>query len=206
MSMISPAFQDAVHDSQQCFRLLLKAMSEPGTVVTLNRCEGFGSMTSAAAQTLLSMADNATPIWLSETLNADHAVTENIKFHVGAPIVEQPQLAGFAVISAQDLLTIDWSELKFNLGNEEYPDTSTTVVIEVDNFNSGIDMSLSGPGIQSEQIVSFNGLPEGFVSYLKERQSLVKFPLGVDFIFVANQQALCLPRTTKVEATSCTLL
>ncbi len=35
--------------------LLLKAMSEPGTVVTLNRCEGFGSMMSAAAQTLLSM-------------------------------------------------------------------------------------------------------------------------------------------------------
>ena len=206
MSMISPAFQDAVHDSQQCFRLLLKAMSEPGTVVTLNRCEGFGSMMSAAAQTLLSMADIATPIWLSSTLKADHAVTENIKFHIGAPIAEQPQQAGFAVISAQDLLAIDWTELTFNLGNEEYPDTSTTVVIEVDNFNSGIDMSLSGPGIQSEQIVSFNGLPEGFVSYLKERQSLVKFPLGVDFIFVANQQALCLPRTTKVEATSCTLL
>ena len=206
MSMISPAFQDAVHDSQQCFRLLLKAMSEPGTVVTLNRCEGFGSMMSAAAQTLLSMADNATPIWLSSTVKADHAVTENIKFHIGAPIAEQPQQAGFAVISAQDLLAIDWTELTFNLGNEEYPDTSTTVVIEVDNFNSGIDMSLSGPGIQSEQIVSFNGLPEGFVSYLKERQSLVKFPLGVDFIFVADQQVLCLPRTTKVEVTSCTLL
>ncbi|WP_333912713.1 phosphonate C-P lyase system protein PhnH [Vibrio coralliirubri] len=206
MSMISPAFQDAVHDSQQCFRLLLKAMSEPGTVVTLNRCEGFGSMMSAAAQTLLSMADNATPIWLSSTLKADHAVTENIKFHIGAPIVEQTQQASFAAISAQDLHDVDWSELTFNLGNEEYPDTSTTVVIEVDSLTSGTELSLSGPGIQSEQAAFFSGLPAGFIAHLKERQSLVKFPLGVDFIFVANQQALCLPRTTKVEATTCTLL
>ena len=104
------------------------------------------------------------------------------------------------MISPQDLLAIDWSELTFNLGNEEYPDTSTTVVIEVDSLTSGSALSLSGPGIQSEQIASFSGLPADFVAYLKERQSLVKFPLGVDFIFVADQQVLCLPRTTKVEA------
>jgi alpha-D-ribose 1-methylphosphonate 5-triphosphate synthase subunit PhnH len=65
---------------------------------------------------------------------------------------------------------------------------------------------LSGPGIQSEQAAFFSGLTASFVSYLKERQSWVKFPLGVDFIFVADQQVLCLPRTTKVEATTCTLL
>eukprot|EP00487_Bulimina_marginata_P009024 TRINITY_DN335_c0_g1_i2.p1 TRINITY_DN335_c0_g1~~TRINITY_DN335_c0_g1_i2.p1 ORF type:complete len:173 (+),score=23.16 TRINITY_DN335_c0_g1_i2:383-901(+) len=167
MSMISPAFQDAVHDSQQCFRLLLKAMSEPGTVVTLNRCEGFGSMMSAATQTLLSMADNATPIWLSETLKADHAVTENIKFHVGAPIVEQTQQASFAAISAQDLQEIDWSELTFNLGNEEYPDTSTTFVIEVDSLTSGTELSLSGPGIQSDKLRFFNGYRLALLLILK---------------------------------------
>lgn len=206
MSMISPAFQDAVHDSQQCFRLLLKAMSEPGKVVTLNRCDGFGSMMSAAAQTLLSMADNATPIWLSETFKADHAVTENIKFHIGAPLVDQTQQASFAVISEQDLMDLDWSELTFNLGNEEYPDTSTTVIVELDSFGAGTELELSGPGIKTTQTTSISGLPADFIAYLEVRQRLVKFPLGVDFIFVANQQVLCLPRTTKVEMMTCTLL
>lgn len=42
MTTITTAFQDAVHDSQQCFRLLLKAMSEPGEIVTLEMSEGFG--------------------------------------------------------------------------------------------------------------------------------------------------------------------
>ncbi|WP_295895561.1 phosphonate C-P lyase system protein PhnH [uncultured Vibrio sp.] len=205
MSMISPAFQDAVHDSQQCFRLLLKAMSEPGTVVTLDRCDGFGNMMSAAAQTLLSMADNATPIWLSPAYIQDRAVSENIKFHVSAPMVESLEQASFAVYSLQDLDNQDWHNLPFNIGNEEYPDTSTTVLIELDSVLDGAELMLSGPGIEVQRNVKLKGAPTALITYLMQRQEDVNFPLGVDFIFVCDQQVMCLPRTTNVEVPVCTL-
>jgi len=65
--------------------------------------------------------------------------------------------------------------------NQKEANIYTTVVIEVDSLTSGTELSLSGPGIQSEQAAFFSGLTASFVSYLKERQSWVKFPLGVDF-------------------------
>ncbi len=46
------------------------------------------------------------------------------------------------------------------------------------------------------KIGSFTGLPAGFIAYLKERQSLVKFPLGVGFYLCRRAAVLCLPRTT----------
>ena len=205
MSMISPAFQDAVHDSQQCFRLLLKAISEPGKVVTLDRCDGFGSLVSSATQTLLAMADNATAVWLSPSLSADSAVTENIKFHIGSPLVEHPQQASFAVFSARDSQQHNWSQLTFNPGNEEYPDLSTTVIVELDNLDAGTELTLSGPGIESQRTIYLCGASVELLAFLQTRQASMPFPLGIDFIFVANQQVLCVPRTTKVEVTPCTL-
>ncbi|MGF1718718.1 phosphonate C-P lyase system protein PhnH [Vibrio kyushuensis] len=205
MSMISPAFEDAVHDSQQCFRLLLKAMSEPGTIVKLDKCDGFGNMMSGAAQVLLSMADNATPVWLSSAFSQDRAVSENIKFHVSAPIVNTLSETGFALFSQHDLFDQEWSTLSFNLGNEEYPDTSTTVVVELDSLTEGNEIVLTGPGIENEQCIAMKGLPSALIQYLTTRQNRSAFPLGIDFIFVAGQQVLCLPRTTKVEVSVCTL-
>ncbi|PMJ90753.1 phosphonate C-P lyase system protein PhnH [Vibrio sp. 10N.261.55.A7] len=206
MSMISPAFQDAVHDSQQCFRLLLKAMSEPGTIVTLDRCDGFGSMMSASAQTLLSMSDNVTPIWLSPSFLQDRAISENIKFHVSVPIVESLEQASFAAFSLQDLDSQDWCSLPFNTGNEEYPDSSTTVIIELDSLAGGAALELSGPGIESHKTAYLNGAPNALITFLMHRQDQMAFPLGIDVIFVADQQVMCLPRTTKVEVPVCTLL
>jgi alpha-D-ribose 1-methylphosphonate 5-triphosphate synthase subunit PhnH len=212
MTTITTAFKDAVHDSQQCFRLLLKAMSEPGEIVALDRSKGFGSMHKAATQTLLSLSDNATPIWLSESYLKDAAIHENIRFHCGSPVTERQNSASFAVIAEQDLADFDWNKATFSLGCEEYPDQSTTVIVELssltngsvaNNSKDGITLTLSGPGIESQSMLNIGTVSQEFQHFLQGRQEHFAFPLGIDLILVCDEIITCLPRTTLVEVNSC---
>ncbi len=212
MTTITTAFKDAVHDSQQCFRLLLKAMSEPGEIVTLEMSEGFGAMHKAATQTLLSLSDNATPIWLSESHLKDAAIRENIRFHCGSPVTERQNSASFAVIAEQDLADFDWNNATFSLGCEEYPDQSTTVIVELGSLTNGSDASpskggltltLSGPGIESQSVLNIGVASKVFQHFLQRRQEHFAFPLGIDLILVNDESIACLPRTTLVEVNSC---
>lgn len=212
MTTITTAFKDAVHDSQQCFRLLLKAMSEPGEIVTLEMSEGFGAMHKAATQTLLSLSDNATPIWLSESHLKDAAIRENIRFHCGSPVTERQNSASFAVIAEQDLADFDWNNATFSLGCEEYPDQSTTVIVELGSLTNGSDASpskggltltLSGPGIESQSVLNIGAVSQAFQLFLQERLEHFAFPLGIDLILVSDESIACLPRTTLVEVNSC---
>lgn len=212
MTTITTAFKDAVHDSQQCFRLLLKAMSEPGEIVTLEMSEGFGAMHKAATQTLLSLSDNATPIWLSESHLKDAAIRENIRFHCGSPVTERQNSASFAVIAEQDLADFDWNNATFSLGCEEYPDQSTTVIVELGSVTNGSDASpskggltltLSGPGIESQSVLNIGVASKAFQHFLQGRQEHFAFPLGIDLILVNDESIACLPRTTLVEVNSC---
>ena len=57
------AFQDSVHDSQQCFRLILKAMSEPGTKVSLPRVDAELPIANAILSILLTLVDQSSSLW-----------------------------------------------------------------------------------------------------------------------------------------------
>ncbi|CAH0530297.1 phosphonate C-P lyase system protein PhnH [Vibrio hippocampi] len=203
MTTITTAFSDAVHDSQHCFRQLLKAMSEPGQKVSLDRCEGFGTMHSATSQLLLTMADNATPIWLSPSLLTQDAVVDNLRFYCGSPLTTSCEQSAFAVISAVDIATFDWQSAVFNLGTEEYPDQSTTVVVEIEDQMMGQTVSLSGPGIERSHSLELGGAPAEFIQFLQQRQERFPFPLGIDLILVSQRQVVAIPRTTKVKVMPC---
>jgi alpha-D-ribose 1-methylphosphonate 5-triphosphate synthase subunit PhnH len=103
---LQPAFTLAVQDAQHSFRRLLKAMSEPGVIVSLQQLQhGWQPLNVASTSLLLTLADHETPVWLSaRCITISSARTA---FHTGAPLVEQPQQAVFAVaderISASSL-------------------------------------------------------------------------------------------------------
>ena len=98
---LQPAFTLAVQDAQQSFRRLLKAMSEPGVIVSLHQLsQGWLPLNLASTSVLLTLADNDTPVWLSGALLNDIA-SQNLRFHTNAPLVEQPQQAVFAVADEQ---------------------------------------------------------------------------------------------------------
>lgn len=86
-----------VQDAQHSFRRLLKAMSEPGVIVALHQLKrGWQPLNIATTSVLLTLADNDTPVWLSAPLSND-IVSQSLRFHTNAPLVNQPELATFAV-------------------------------------------------------------------------------------------------------------
>ena len=86
----------------------------------------------------------------------------------------------------------------FCLGTAEYPDRSTTLVLEVQALGQGRRLSLSGPGIAD--VVSFAAapLPLDLGERLLANRAL--FPRGVDLILVAPDAVVALPRSVRVAA------
>ena len=80
-------------------------------------------------------------------------------------------------------------------GSDLYPDDGATVVIRA-RLGAGVDLRLSGPGIETSDRVRIDGLPDGFWTL---RRDLIRYPMGFDVIFVDGAKVMGLPRSTKVE-------
>ena len=82
----------------------------------------------ASAAVALTLCDFQTPVWLSPDLRNDKVV-HYLRFHTGAPIVDELEEAHFAFLPRQRTscrrLTL------FAQGTHEYPDRSATLVIQV---------------------------------------------------------------------------
>ena len=105
-----------------------------------------------------------------------------------------PALARFAAVPAGfDAPTLSACDQ----GDPAYPDLSTTLLMEVASLSGGEAVTLSGPGIQTRQVLSVDGLADGF--WREWRLNHQRFPLGVD-VFLTHGRRMCgLPRTTRVE-------
>ena len=173
---LQPAFTLAVQDAQHSFRRLLKAMSEPGVIVSLQQLQ----------------VDHETPVWLAPVLHND-LVGQNLRFHTGAPLVEQPQQAIFAVASD----TISAEQLNvLSAGTVVAPETGVTLVVQLASLSGGRMLRLTGAGIAEERMIAPQ-LPECIIEELTERPH--PFPLGIDLILTCGERLLAIPRTTHVE-------
>ena len=123
-------------------------------------------------------------------------MNEWLRFYCGCPIVQNPRDAAFAFASEPGAIPPFEA---FNLGTADYPDRSTTVVIELADLEGGRRLALMGPGIQSVTEIAPVGLPETFLRLWTENRAL--FPRGIDIVLTAGKRFLCLPRTTKITAT-----
>lgn len=190
---LQTAFTLPVQDAQQSFRRLLKAMSEPGVIVSLHQLKhGWQPLNLATTSVLLTLADNDTPVWLSGAINND-IVSSNLRFHTNAPLVEQPQQAVFAVADGK----ISHEQLnELSSGTSVAPETSATLILQVASLSGGRMLRLTGAGIADERMVA-PLLPECIIHELTERPH--PFPLGIDLILTCGERLLAIPRTTHVE-------
>ena len=187
---LQAGFTHPVADAQRAFRCILKAMSEPGTVVTLPFQPAWGDLSAAATAVILTLIDHDTPLWLDPALKND-SVVSNVRFHTGATLVPDTA-APFALISAAS--DIDVSQ--FFAGDSVAPEKSTTVIVDVAGLQEGVSVRLSGPGINTERIVAPQ-LPDILREYRCLNNTL--FPAGIDLILTCGNALMALPRTTRVE-------
>lgn len=192
--IISPGFSDPVFQSQAAFRALLTALSEPGTLQSvaadITPPEGLATATATA---LLALADYETPVWLPENLR-DGAAAAWLRFHCGVALVDDPARAAFAVI---DGAASEPKLAAFNPGNDQFPDRSTTVIVQVSGLDGGAGLTLSGPGIPGTRRVALQGLRAGFTDELRQNGAL--YPLGVDVVLASGEGMIGLPRSTQIE-------
>lgn len=191
---LTGGFPDAVFDSQSVFKMLMDGMSRPGTRQSVDPAVAPPApLNVATGAILLTMCDTDTPVWLSAPL-AKSVAAGWLAFHAGAPVTAEKAEARFALIEQGSGMS---SLALFSQGTQEYPDRSTTVLLEVASFDEGSDMVLSGPGIRDSAPIRIKGLPDNFQRSWAENRAI--FPRGVDVILTCGKDFICLPRTARIQ-------
>ncbi len=192
LSNLRPGFQDPVKEGQAAFRVILDAMSNPGSLKSLLlKAQVPEDVGSAAGAVLLTLADMDTPVWL-EPLLAGGALATWLRFHCNCPLTPDPLVAAFALAKTDEtVLNLN----QFNLGDAKYPDRATTLILVLPSLTGGETVRLQGPGIETEVEIAPCGLPADFWSVRTEVNS--KFQFGIDLMLCAGGDIICLPRTTR---------
>jgi alpha-D-ribose 1-methylphosphonate 5-triphosphate synthase subunit PhnH len=189
--MSAAAFPPSVLASQATFRALMDAVARPGTIKRLPRAAAAPPPLSAtAAAVALTMLDYETPVWLDAPLARSPQVADWIRLHAGSRVTSDPRQAAFAFIA--DPVRAPAFD-GFSLGTPEYPERSTTLVLQVEGFGTGQRLLLAGPGIAGVQSFSGQPLPPDLQDRIAANRAL--FPRGVDVILVSPDAVAALPRS-----------
>ncbi|MDA9528086.1 phosphonate C-P lyase system protein PhnH [Bradyrhizobium sp. CCBAU 25338] len=191
---LPPGFADKVLSAQSTFRSVMDAMARPGSVQRIVPMAGApGPMMRGTAAIALTLFDHDTPLWLDARMVESSDLVKWLKFHTGAPVVRDCSIASFALISDGTALPpLD----RFALGTSEYPDRSTTVIIQVDSLATGRSFELHGPGIDGVATLQASIKPFDLFERLRVNEAL--FPRGIDVVLVADDAVVAIPRTTRV--------
>ena len=189
-------FADKVLSAQTTLRSVMDAMARPGSVHCIASASGTppGVMRGTAA-IALTLFDHDTPLWLDPRMSQAPEVEKWLKFHTSAPIVSDPSICSFALIgNAAELPALD----QFSFGSNEYPDRSTTLILQVESLREGLAFELSGPGIDGTTVLQATIEPLDLFARLAINATL--FPCGIDVVLVADDAVVAIPRTTRLVA------
>lgn len=187
-----PSFKDPVHDAQQTFRALLDALARPGIPQATAELTVPEGLTPSCAAACLTLLDLETMMWLQPGL--PEVARSWLLFHTGCRFVPHPQAADFALI--WDIETVP-SLFDFSWGTAEFPEASTSLLIQLPALWGGNPVTLCGPGIL-DVITVVAPLPVEFWQQWQEMTA--DYPLGVDSWCFAGDQVLGLPRTARLQS------
>lgn len=187
-------FADPVLDAQSAFRTIMDAMARPGSVHAMKPLVAppapLGPATGTVACTLI---DADTPYWLDPMLSAHGTLSAWLGFHTGASAASAAASSHFALIGDPvSMLPLD----RFAQGSQEYPDQSTTLILQLESLTEGAPLTFEGPGIKGRSSIAPKGLPSDFAR--QWRDNTKRFPRGVDLILTASDAIACLPRTARL--------
>jgi alpha-D-ribose 1-methylphosphonate 5-triphosphate synthase subunit PhnH len=172
----------------------MAAMSRPGSVQPVTAGVGAPlAMMRATAAIALTLFDHDTPIWLDPAMSATSEVAKWLKFHASAPVIADPSICSFALIGDPGALpALD----RFSFGSHEYPDRSTTLILQVASLTEGTAFELRGPGIDGTAVLRASIEPADLFQRLDINAAL--FPRGIDVVLVHDDALIAIPRTTRL--------
>jgi alpha-D-ribose 1-methylphosphonate 5-triphosphate synthase subunit PhnH len=188
-------FADKVLSAQSTFRAVMDTMARPGSVQRIRAVTGAPApMMHGTAAIALTLFDHDTPVWLDGAMSATSDVAKWLKFHTSAPVIADSSASSFAVIGdAQNLPPLD----RLAFGSNEYPDRSTTLMLQIDSLTSGPAFELTGPGIDGAAVLQAT-IPANLLEQLEINATL--FPRGIDVVLVHDDAIVAIPRTARLAA------
>src|ERR1700731_3115122 len=128
-------FADKGLSAQSTFRSVMDAMARPGSVQRIAVSTGVpAAMMRGTAAIALTLFDHDTPVWLDPQMSETPDVTKWLRFHTGVPMGADSSVSSFAIIGdARALPPLD----RFAFGSNEYPDRSTTLILQVGSLTEG---------------------------------------------------------------------
>lgn len=187
-------FADKVLSAQSVFRSVMDAMARPGSLQRVASAAGTpAAMMRGTAAIALTLFDHDTPVWLDTAMSTTPEVAKWLKFHTSAPVVADSSIAGFALVGdPEGLLALD----RFAFGSNEYPDRSTTLILQVESLTEGPVLELQGPGIDGTAALRASLQPRDLFERLAINVTL--FPRGIDVVLVHDDSIVAIPRTTRL--------
>lgn len=170
---------------QGVFRSLMNAFAFPGSIEAIRRGSDKGG--TSLQMVLAALADE-----LVTVADVYHLISES-DWRKYESLQVNPEKAQFIVSSGSQEPLIEPC-----LGSLENPEEGATFIICIDDLGKGMELVLSGPGVQGERLLAVSGLHRRWLERREEWNSA--FPMGVDVILVDSTQVAALPRTTTVRA------
>src|SRR3981081_3629371 len=172
---LPPGFADKVLSAQSTFRSVMDALARPGSVQRIVAAAGTPlPMLRGTAAIALTLFDHDTPIWLDARMSATSDVAKWLKFHTGGPVGQDFSICSFALIGDASLLPdLD----RFSFGSNEYPDRSTTLILQLESLAEGDTIELRGPGIDGIATMQAAIEPPDLFERLAINEKL--FPRGI---------------------------
>ena len=187
-------FAPTTLESQSAFRIVLDAMSRPGSAGKISGDPAAPlPLDAATAAVALCLFDHDTRILLGDGI-ACIDVYDFLKLHCSCPLIKSGLQADFGLLLARDGVP---GLAQFSRGTDAFPEKSTTLVIQVPDIDKGAPVRLTGPGIETEATLRVSGMPDYF--WQERRSQQETFPLGVDLIFTSGDRLVALPRSTRIE-------
>lgn len=187
MTMDRPGFNDPVTEAQSCFRLVLQAMSHPGSIIPLKQTVAAPPLSPATASVLLTLVDADVSLWLDDSLAPSW---DWLAFHAG--VIRAGGTGDAAFLCATSLPPL----AQLNAGSDADPEAGATVILQVPSLEGGPKRTIYGPGLEAPATIAPQGLPADFVT--QWRRNHEAFPRGVDLLLCADNAVCALPRSLRI--------
>lgn len=185
-------FSEVALQSQDCFRRVMDAFARPAIArswsADLSPPE---PLFPSAAAVALTLCDFETTLWVDASIAQAPEALRFLSFHTGTRLVSDPAKASFALIA--DVAAMPPFSA-FSQGTQEYPDRSTTLIIQIERFTD--EFAFTGPGIRDSVRFGCSPAPDDFRSQLAANRAL--FPRGIDLIFASRDAVAALPRSVRL--------
>lgn len=189
---------DLVHDIQTAYRKVLDSMSRPGMIADIQE-----EAAKAEFQTGCSLSTEVIALMLLDTEVSFKVFSERADKISGminqltyAKTAEANEADFIFVLKDCKLHQLETAIRSAKTGSLVNPHESATLIIETESVSSGIDLVLTGPGIETGHAAGISAA-DTWLDLRNEKN--IEFPLGIDIIFTdANHSILCLPRTTQI--------